>query len=182
MSDEKSQAEAQEKKILEEACQLLSEQDSYTLIEFLGEGVTPDKTAARFSNMIRYLYFQKKDVSGMILAGRTGIQYALDEAGKTEGDDLEKLLSRAKEMSYNLSVNCWPGWGDEGIEINNTVLKAGMDCALLNLRLAKELNRDAEKVGNAHWLIGAQDLALKNYEKAIESFEKASANFKQRKG
>ena len=180
MSEEATEKKEQEKKLLEQISELLEKDDSYSIIKKISNNATPIETAERFSNLIRYLYFNKKDVSRMVLSGRIGIQYALAEADENK-EDSEKLLSLAKEMAYNLSVNAWPGWGDEGITINSTDLAAGMDCAKLNYRLAIQLEKDDEKVGNALWLIGALQMAATQFEKSSDTFHKAASKFKQAK-
>jgi hypothetical protein len=180
MSADSSLNKQEENELLEKSCSSLENNDSFLLIDVLKQDASSIETANRFSNLIRHLYFKKKDVSKMVLCGRIGIQYAISESEKKEdNDETEKLLSLAKEMSYNLSVNCWPGWGDEGIIINSSDLNAGLDAARLNYRLAIKLKKDDEKVANALWLIGAHQLAIHQYENAIQSFESAAQKFEQ---
>ena len=64
-----------------------------------------------------------------------------------------------KTYSLMLSGDSWPGGKDEGIEITASDLVAGIALARQNLRLAKELKRDDEVFANAHWLLGAHQLA-----------------------
>ena len=48
-----------------------------------------------------------------------------------------------------------------------------MDAARLNLRLAIELKRGAAPMFNAHWIIGAHELAQGRHTEAIASYEQA---------
>ena len=73
----------------------------------------------------------------------------------------------------------WPGWNDEGIVLGATDLGIGLDAALLNLRLAQELSRGPEVMGNAHWLIGAHHLAANRAAQALKTFVQAEQAFQQ---
>src|SRR5579872_5380750 len=102
--------------------------------------------------------YAHRDVAGMIVFGLAGIRYCLAKSQQRESSDPEtsaELKGLAKAMAYNLGANTWPGWDDEGIILGGTDLAIGMHAALLNLRLAHELARGSEVMGNAHWLIGA---------------------------
>lgn len=177
MTQDQDEKKERELKLLEKVTHQLEEKDTYTIISELSENATPLETAGRFSNLIRFLYFQKKDISRMVLCGRIGIQYAISESRKDTGDS-EKLLSFAKEMAYNTSTNCWPGWNDEGVTPNATDLAAGKDLALFNYRMALELKKDEDKVANALWLIGVHQLAGREYDQAASTFDQAAEKFK----
>ncbi len=154
--------------------------DTYAAIAELESSSDPVDVAQHYSQLLRELYFQEKNVPLMVMFGRAGIGYALSQAKRIEANDpqtAESLRGIAKTISYNLSVNCWPGWGDEGVTITPSDLVAGYDAALLNLRLAGELKRDAEVVGNAHWAIGAHHLAAGRHADAIAAFDKSAAEF-----
>ena len=66
--------------ILTKAVELAETQDTFKAIEHVqGEG-DPVDVARRFSNLVRKLYFEKKDVARMVMLGRAGIQFALSQA------------------------------------------------------------------------------------------------------
>ncbi len=158
--------------------------DSFTAAALLEADGEPAVVAVQYSHLLRAWYFQEKNVPAMVMFGRLGIQYALIQARRVEATDAEKakrLRGIAKEMAYNLGVNTWPGWRDEGISITKSDLAAGLDAARLNLRLAQELKRNTEVLGNAHWLVGAHQLAQKNYPTALEEFRKSQAEFQKAK-
>mgnify|MGYP002624374795 CR=1 FL=1 len=159
---------------------LKNEEDTFAALALLETAGEPDVVALHYSQLLRELYFKEKDVPLMVMCGRAGIQYTLSQASQiADGDPAaaEKLRGIAKTIAYNLSVNCWPGWGDEGITVTATDLAAGYDAALLNLRLGRELNRNAEAMGNAHWAVGAHHLAAGRHAEAIAEFNKSAAEF-----
>ena len=169
--------------VLQKVVAFLETGDSFQAIEYvetLHEPSQPLETAKQYSQLLRDLYSKERDVSGMILLGRVGIAYCLREARRAEAEDAklaEQLRGAAKTIAYNLSVNAWPGWGEEGIEITRADSQAALDAALLNLRLARELDRNAEILGNARWLVGAQHLALAQTAAALEQFALAEEQF-----
>ena len=118
----------------------------------------------------------------MVSMGETGIDYALREAKDCEAEqeaEAKKLKGIAKEISFNMGVNTWPGWNDPGIVIDESARKAGFQAARLNHQLAIELKRDQAVLANAEWLVGAHHLAAEEYTEAIQVFERASVNFAQ---
>ena len=78
-----------------------------------------------------------------------------------------------KTLAYNLASNTWPGWNEPGIRPTPSDMDTGLEAARLNLRLAQELNRGAEPMFNAHWIIGALELARGHHADAIRSYEQA---------
>ncbi len=178
--DHAMSAEKKQDPVLEQAYQTMVEGDSYLASTILQADVEPEVAAQRYKDMIRILCFQKKDVSRMVMIGRAGIQFALEQAEQmktAEPKRAEELRGLAKQMAYNLAANCWPGWGDDGIVITKSDLMAGLDVAQLNLRLAKELKRNDEAFGNAHWVVGAHHLAAGKGTLAAQSFEASVAKF-----
>ncbi|WP_146371236.1 hypothetical protein [Symmachiella macrocystis] len=154
--------------------------DTYAAMAELEAAGEPAVVAEHYSQLLRQFYFQEKNVPQMVMFGRGGIGYALSQAKQLETTNpksAEQLRGIAKTIAYNLGVNCWPGWRDEGITITASDRAAGYDAALLNLRLARELKRDAEILGHAHWLVGAHHLAAHRHADAIAEFNKSSVEF-----
>ena len=159
--------------MLEQVYAQLESGDSLEAIDLIEKGDTKDVVNA-YSQLVSDLYFKKHDVPRMILIGRAGIRYCLSSSKQTEDAQLaEKLKGAAKTMAYNVSANAWPGWQDEGIKITRTDSIVALDLARLNLRLAEELKREADVFSNAHWLVGAQHLALRELDEADKHFGKA---------
>jgi len=116
----------------------------------------------------------------MIDAGRRGTKCALDHAARIESGDpaaAAKLMEIAKTISFNVGANAWPGWGDDGVEISPDQRKAGIEAAMLSLRLVNELNLGPHQIGNAHWLVGAHHIAARCPEAALASLDEAARAF-----
>ncbi len=111
---------------------------------------------------------------------RCGIQYCYLKAAETKDLKLKTdLMGFVKTISYNISANTWPVWGDKGITISAENRLTGLDCAKTNLRLAVYLNKDYFPMGNAHWLLGAHYMVEKDYTRAILSLMKARSAYKR---
>lgn len=157
-----------------EIARLLEEQDSYAAVQYLLQQGSPEEVLRLTGDVAQWLYGERKDVVGMIAISRAGIQFGLAEAERSAGEDGAKLRGAAKALSFNLASNTWPGWNDEGIELTVSDRRVGLDAAKLNLRLAKELQRDDLPLCNAYWILGAQQLADGRLEPAQASFATAA--------
>jgi hypothetical protein len=155
---------------------LLTESDSFAAIQYIQQQGEPSEVVELYLQTALWLYNHPKNVAGMVAISRAGIQYGLTVAERLAEDDPEAattLHGQAKAIAYNLGANMWPGWQDEGIDLTARDRQAGADAARVNLRLAVELERDDLPMCNAHWLVGAHDLAGGDYAGAIESFNTA---------
>ncbi len=169
------QLDERTKQILKETLQLAKKKDSFTAFAHLEKSGKPEDVVTWYSSLVRVCYFQEKNVSLMTMFGRRGIQFGLEQAEQTDSEEsADKLKSTAKEICYNVGVNTWPGWEDEGITITPTDLAIGLDAARTNLRLAIELKRDPVPMTDAHWLVGAQSLAAGETKQASEQFHQAA--------
>ena len=139
----------------------------------LGE---PKAVARAYNDVTRDLYRTRRDLPAFVVVSRQGIEYLLVKAAEVERSDAvlaEELRGAAKTMAYNLAANTWPGWNQPGIRITPADLEAGMEAARLNLRLAIDLKRGPDPMFNAHWVIGALELARGRHAEAIASYEQA---------
>ncbi len=164
---------------LHEIKRLLDESDSHAAADWIEAQGTPDVVVEHYRQASQWLYNEHRDVPGMIALSRSGIDFGLDEARRSAGTDPElaaKLKGTAKAMSFNLGSNTWPGWNDPGIVLSDSDLRVGLDAARLNLRLAVELQRGAEPLANAHWLLGAHELARGRYAAADAQFHTAAGH------
>lgn len=176
-----AQLSDQEQNALAKAIELTEQQDSFAAASYLESTGDAGQVGELYSHLLRALYFEKKNVPAMVMLGRAGIQFCLRAADREQaaGNDevANELRGIAKTISYNLGANTWPGWDDEGITINRSDLAAGWDAASLNLRLAQELKRGDEVLGNAHWLAGAHRLAVGDWSAANEHFLQTKQRF-----
>ena len=169
--------------IVDRCIETLATKDSLSAMAVLEEAGDDVAQVKACSRVCRKLYGENKDVTGMLMLGRIGVVRAL-QAANTEGVSAEvqtELKAEAKTLAYNLSANAWPGWQDEGIVINESDSRMGLDMARLNLRLAGELKRNAEVHGHAYWLLGAQLLVAGQNESAAKAFQQSEAKFDEAK-
>ncbi len=167
--------------LLDKTIAIAAEEDTFQAIAFLERQGVSTVVADHYSQLLRTLYFEKKDVPLMVTFGRAGINYALAQARIAEAMDAEtanKLKAIAKTIAFNLGANTWPGWNDAGIVIDRSNKQAGLDAARLNLRLAIELKRNDDVMANALWLHGAQLLAANQPQSAVKAFRDAAEKFR----
>ena len=161
--------------------QLAQEWDLFAACaEIESRGDAP-QVASAYAEFANWVLSDRHDVPAMAAVSRAGIQYSLSEAVRCQEKDpdrAQQLKGAAKSMAYNLGANSWPGWNDQNIRLNASDLAAGLDAARLNLRLGKELKRGPEPMGNAYWLLGAQQIADRQYGQARDSFDHAAIEFK----
>jgi hypothetical protein len=163
-----------------EALTAWDEKDSQAAFAQLEAGDLAETVAQRYAALVQHLYNDRKDLPRMIVAARAGIQFALlraQERNSTDAKNAAQLRGQAKAMAYNLAANCWPGWMEPGITIGATERAIGLDAARINLRLGLELQRPAEPLGHAHWLLGAQLLAADQFEASAAQFAKSAQQF-----
>jgi len=150
--------------------------DSYQATEIMARQGDAKAVAGAYAEVTRDLYRRIRDLPAFIVVSRQGIDYFLSraaEADRTSPVLAEELRGTAKTLAYNLASNTWPGWNEPGIRITPSDIDAGMDAARLNLRLAIDLKRGPDPMFNAHWIVGALELARGNHADAIRSYEQA---------
>ncbi len=137
---------------------------------------SPIEASLAFNELSQHTYRDLHDVSSMVALANAGTQFALLKAASFENSaDSEKLKKSAKVLAFNAAANCWPGWGDVGIDIKTDHLQEGLQLAILSRDLVAELNLGHKERGNAHWLIGALHLALGQYAIAVAEFQRSKA-------
>jgi tetratricopeptide (TPR) repeat protein len=149
--------------------------DAISIVEAIPN---PMEASVAFIELARRTYRELQDISSMVALGNAGTRFALLEAGAAENSaDAEKLRKYAKILAFNTAANCWPGWGDVGIDIKEDHLQAGMRLAVLCRDLVVELNLGHKERGTTHWLIGALDLAMGRYAEALAELQRAKGEF-----
>jgi hypothetical protein len=165
---------------MESALRLLREEDSFAAIAHLSQGEAL-AAAATFAELLVHLYWKEKDLDGAVAIGRAGAQFALRAAEEVESSDPQRaaeLRSKAKAMCYNVASFTWPGWEEAGIAPTASDVRAGLDAAKANLRLARELNKGELPLARAFWMLGAQQLANGDRDAAPASFASSAAHAK----
>ncbi|MXZ55460.1 MAG: hypothetical protein F4227_03535 [Gammaproteobacteria bacterium] len=131
-------------------------------------------TDAEWKNMSELMSelrkIQRDDL--FVPVARLQLHYALNQIKRTDENDkteLNRLRKFARGVAFNIAAFTWPGWDDTG-PISNENQKLGLSAA----RVALDFATRAEDITfNALWINGAHELNAKNFEIAIEFFEKA---------
>jgi hypothetical protein len=156
----------------------ITERDTYAAIESIAESGDALTAAKLFLTITTDLYWKAKDLPNVMAIGSAGITFGLTRAiVETDPQLAEQLRGTAKAIAYNLGSCCWPGWAEAGIDIGKKECAFGHDAAKCNLRLAIELKRPAKAMGNAYWLVGAYELANRDFDAATKTFDAAHENF-----
>ena len=114
----------------------------------------------------------------MIVAGNLGLDYCLRKSAAESNEDKKRELKKlGRIIAFNTAANCWPGWGDPGIIIEEVHLIDGIKVATQSRDLVQELGSEPREQGTAHWLIGALELADGRYSAARVAFEQAEQVF-----
>jgi hypothetical protein len=138
----------------------------------------PLTVASAFNSSVKKLYREYKDVTHMLVAGEAGLAYCLNRANLESDQNKEiELQKLARAIAFNTATNCWPGWGDDGIVIDEPNLNAGIKLALQCLDLTQQLALAPRALGGAHWLIGALELAAHRFDAARREFEQAERTY-----
>ncbi len=134
--------------------------------------------ASAMSAAVNALYRQHRDVGNMIVAAHLGASWCLGQAAlQGQSEAVTALKRRARAMCFNAAANCWPGWGDEDVTIDDGDVAAAMGLAGLCQALAEELGLGPEAQGTSHWLIGALELARGDIAAARRAFAEAERNY-----
>ncbi|MBN2209631.1 MAG: hypothetical protein JW759_10100, partial [Candidatus Coatesbacteria bacterium] len=168
-----NKAKPDQANVLERVKSLLLGGDSFEAVRYVNGLGEPLDVAKHYAGLVDSFYSKERSIPDMITMGRAGLQYCLTKADELADEAPEKAKSLkgvAKVISFNLAANAWPGWGEEGFVISRHDSVAGLDAAKLNLRMVKELNEGPVPLSVSHWAIGAQHIALGDYDKALEAF------------
>jgi hypothetical protein len=66
--------------MVEQALQCLEQADTFTAIEFLNQQPNPKVVAEAYNDLIKGLYWQKRNISQVVAMCRAGIQFCFDQA------------------------------------------------------------------------------------------------------
>jgi hypothetical protein len=137
----------------------------------------PTEAGAVFDALGRSLYQARKDVTNMIAVAEAGVAFCLDRAEQAESaDTAKKLKETAKSIAFNAAANCWPGWGDEGVEIAPAHMQSALKLAEVSRDLVRELQLGPKQDGNGSWIIGALRLAAGEPAAALAYFQEARSS------
>ncbi|MDP9044987.1 MAG: hypothetical protein M3O01_09295 [Pseudomonadota bacterium] len=150
--------------------------DAAALLEKQTDSV---RVAKAYADVVKAIYREHHDISAMLDAAEAGQRFCLVSAAARAADSAaaRELGRLAKELTYNAANNCWPGWDEEGVEIDAEHLRRADVLARASERLVQDLDLDHRQAGNAAWLVGALALARDERDAARHEFELAAAAF-----
>jgi hypothetical protein len=163
--------------MVEQALHCLDEADTFAAIEFLNQQPKPLAVAAAYNDLVKELYWRRKNVASVVAISRAGIQYCSDQAEMAAASDMEKsytLRSAAKQLAFNLASYTWPGWNEPDIKLQPLQVETGLDAARQNLRLALELDKGDLPLSRAYWMLGGHLLAARALADAEANFRWAA--------
>jgi len=149
--------------------------DAMALIEAHAD---PGAMGAALGSAVKTIYREHHDVTSMIVAGNIGLAYCVRNAALAADDDAARQLRTiGRTIAFNAAANCWPGWGDAGIVIEDAHILAGLKLAEESRALVQELGLGARAQGTAQWLVGALELAAGRLAAARAAFAQAEQVF-----
>ena len=140
-----------------------------------------DAIMAGYMELVKYAYWELKNLSTTVQMAKAGIAWCLDYADRSLGDSESKAVNarkNAKALAYNLGSFCWPGWDEPGITITHADQEVGTRAAEQCLSLVKQLQKGGVPMARALWLLAAHKLTSQDYAEAAERFEESANYFK----
>ena len=162
---------------LETVLQTLERQDAYAAIDLIAREGDAVAVAKSFLEVMRHLYWQKKNLPLCIVFAQAGVDFGLAQAARLDATDAAtalQLRSIAKGLLYDIASFTWPGWDEPGILITPTDMSIGYEAAKGNLRLARELNKGDLPMSRAYWMLAGHQLCGRDYAGAEESYSLAA--------
>lgn len=157
-----------------QSIELLEKEGVQAALAYLRE--TPHPSPAEhvqaFDQLARHAYWQQKNLPvtvEILLAGLDWGASMLDE----HPDQAGEIKSEIKAIHYNLASFTWTGWDEPGFTVTPEQEQLGLRSAESNLKLALELKKDDLPLSRAYWMLGAQEISARLYEKAKEHFSLA---------
>lgn len=130
-----------------------------------------------YSQLVRRLYWEEKNLPAVIAIALAGIQYGLTAStAASHPDTAVKIKSVAKGLAYDLASFTWPGWDEADIVIGPSALAIGLEAAKANLRFAKALDKGDLPLSRAYWMLAGHHLAGGNLSDAAACFNKAEGH------
>lgn len=169
--------ESEKKALRENALKLMQEEDNFSAIEYLNQHADHVEVMDTYMELVKYYYWEEKDLPTVVMISRAGIQEGLNIAASLEvnfPDESQAILERTRALAYNLASFTWPGWDEPGIKIDESDLAAGFDAAKVALRIGRELGLDELRISRAKWMLAAFYLAEKEYEDARRYFDEGA--------
>ncbi|MGB3717434.1 MAG: hypothetical protein WA996_23670, partial [Candidatus Promineifilaceae bacterium] len=147
--------------------------DTFAAINYLCKQDDPFSITSSFNDVVGHLYWEDKDLAGVVAMGRAGIQYGLAASAEAESINpkaVREICLKVQALAFNVASYTWPGWEEAGIEPNPTDVALGYDAAKVGVRLVEEMEAEPIKFRRAFWMLGAHQLAAGKSARAEQSF------------
>jgi tetratricopeptide (TPR) repeat protein len=151
--------------------------DTFAAIDYICKQDDPFSVTSSFNDLIGHLYWENKDLAGVVALGRAGIQYGLAAASKADEVNPEAAKAirlKTRALAYNVASYAWPGWDETNIEPNATDVALGYDAAKLLVRMVEEMDAEPIKYARAFWLLGGYQLAAGKSQRAEQSYNESA--------
>jgi hypothetical protein len=136
----------------------------------------PEASMRRFAEIAKLLYRPRRNLAAMIEVARGGMAYGEAQAAKPQYEAAASALRLATlRLGYNTGANCWPGWGDEGVDPTPEQQTLALEMAERSLALRRTLPVGAARMELGHWLVGALKMSLGRNAEAAADFAAAEA-------
>jgi|TARA_B100000315_G_C14427571_1_gene518597 hypothetical protein len=154
---------------------LIAEKDLFAASEFVFSLGEESEIVSAFSGLLFNTYYKAKSIRQVLHLGCAGINYCLSRAGELDPNSQESkdLRLSAKKMATNIASFTWPGWDEPGIEISAEEMRQGLAFARYSIRQLNDLDPTDDQLSFSYWFLGAQLLAHKKYDEALEIFTQA---------
>jgi len=164
--------------LAEKLSAMIRENASADAMALIAAQSDPVATASAISAAVNALYSSHRDVGRMVVAAYFGVAWCLGQASlQLDPEVAASLKRRARAMSFNAAANCWPGWGDQGVTIEDGHVAAGLALAGMCRSLGQDLDLGPKEQGTANWLVGALELALGRIAAARAAFDDAQGSY-----
>jgi hypothetical protein len=138
MSD--SLADLRKEALVDSLIQMIRGRRVSDAISVIDSHEDPIAIGSALNSIVKKLYREYSDVTDMIVAGNIGFDYCLRKsAAESSEDKIGELKKLGKIIAFNTAANCWPGWGDPGINIEEAHLRDGIKLATQSRDLVQEL-------------------------------------------
>ena len=135
-----------------------------------------EQEVTSFLELRKRLVFEDKDLTTYLAVSRVYLAYTLNlaEMMLAKNPQAEHSLRKlARSTAFNMAADTWPGWGTEGLEISAEAMAMGASAARLCLELNTELGEPDYRLARSNWIVGAHELARRDYEGALVHFERS---------
>lgn len=151
----------EEHKEWSEAREHLERDGAMKAIGYLTGQADSDAIMAGYMELVKYTYWELKNLATTVQLAKAGIAWCLDCADRSLDKDESEIVNtrkNAKALAYDLGSYCWSGWDEIGITITHADQEVGTLAAEQCLSRVKQLQQGDVPMARALWLLAAHQL------------------------